>query len=812
MKKNIAEGRRMQLPLLALRGVTVFPGMILHFDVGRKKSVLALNEAMSHDQKIFLSAQKDIRDEEPIAGNIYTTGTVANIKQILHLGGENIKVLVEGEYRARVIDITQNDPYFSVLAQELPEQNASGRRSVNEALIRQAQEMVNEYIEIGPKLPKDLYSEIMSATHPGKLADCIAYNLLLKLEDKQSVLEELYPTKRLSVVVKLLNKEIGILAMEQQISEKVRNQIDKNQREYYLREQMKVISNELGEDDSPQNEAYEYHERIDSLHLPPEESEKMHKEADRLMKMPSGSHEGTVVRTWLDTCLELPWNKTTKDKIDIERAKKVLDESHYGLEKLKERILEFMAVRKLAPGIKGQIFCLVGPPGIGKTSIALSIAKAMGRKYARVSLGGSRDEADIRGHRKTYIGSMPGRIINALIQAGTRNPVILLDEVDKLFEDFRGDPSAALLEVLDNEQNFAFRDHYVELPFDLSDVLFITTANTTETIPAPLLDRMEVINLTTYTREEKFHIAKKHLLPKELKRHGLSRRTFKLNDSVIYALIDFYTHEAGVRNLERELAALCRKAAKEIACGNKTNVSISEKELITLLGPHKYKQENILAKDEIGVVTGLAWTSVGGETMPIEVCVMDGSGKIELTGSLGDVMKESARAAISYIRSKADELNIDKEFYQNKDIHIHVPEGAIPKDGPSAGVTMATALASALLKLPVHRDIAMTGEITLRGRVLPIGGLKEKTMAAYRAGVKTIIVPEDNEAELSEIEQIVRDNVRFIKADNMDTVLREAIIFPENAYKKLDDKVLATIPSAIPVQISEKSRIPAISQ
>ena len=779
MKKSIILNEQISMPLLALRGIAVFPGMLLHFDVGRKKSIIAINEAMKENQHIFLVAQRDMRDEETTASNIFEIGTVATVKQILHLPGETIKVLVEGLHRAKLIRILNEEPFFSAIVEE-PAILAAAQNISAEALIRRAQEMITEFSEIGPKLPADLLTEIIAATDTGKLADFIASNIFMRLEDKQLVLEEFSPGKRLTVALKILDREISILDFEQEIGRKVHTQIDKGQREYYIREQMKVLSTELGENESTQDEAQAYHEKIEALKLNDEIAEKLHKEAERLAKMPNGSHEGTVVRTWLDTVLTLPWNKLSKDKIELLHAKKILDENHFGLEKVKERIIEMLAVKKLAPSINGQILCLVGPPGVGKTSIARSIAKAMGRKYVRVSLGGARDEADIRGHRKTYIGAMPGRIINALTLAGTRNPVMLLDEVDKLFSDYRGDPSAALLEVLDSEQNFAFRDHFVELPFDLTDVLFITTANTTETIPDPLYDRMEIISIPSYTREEKFNIAKKHLVSKQLKKHGLSKKTFKIADDTIFGLVDFYTREAGVRRLEREIASLCRKAAKEIAIGTKSTVSINNLDLERLLGPHRFKPETISEKNEIGVVTGLAWTSVGGETMPIEVAVLDGSGKIELTGSLGDVMKESAMAAISYIRSRASELDIEKEFYKTKDIHIHVPEGAIPKDGPSAGVTMATALVSALMHQPVRRDVAMTGEITLRGRVLPIGGLREKTMAAYRAGIKTIVIPADNNADLAELDNIVKENIEFVTAENMDIVLKTAIIFSEN--------------------------------
>lgn len=763
------------MPLLALRGLAIFPGMVLNFDVGRKKSVLAVNEAMNENQMIFLTAQKDIREDETTADNLCKMGTVSRIRQILHIAGDNIRVLVEGLYRADIEEIIKEEPFFICSSAECETKEGRNGDIKEKAFIRKAQELVNEFSEVGPKLPQDVYTNIMATDNAGRMADYIASNIFLKVEDKQEILEELNATKRLEKVLKILEREISILYIGNEIQEKVHDQIDKNQREYYLREQFKVIANELGEGDNPQDEAVEYQEKIAKLSLPDKAAEKLNKEAEKLYKMPSGSHEAAVIRTWLDTCLALPWNKSTKDKIDLAQAQKILDREHYGLTKVKERMIEFLAVRKLNPDIKGQIICLVGPPGVGKTSIGRSIARAMGRKYARVSLGGVRDEADIRGHRKTYIGSMPGRIIAAISEAGTNNPLIVLDEVDKLCGDFRGDPSSALLEVLDSEQNSEFRDHYIEIPFDLSKAVFITTANTVDTIPDPLYDRMEIISLSSYTREEKFQIAKHHLLQKQLKRHGLNKKLLKIDDSALYGLIDFYTREAGVRGLERQIGALCRKAAKQIAAGEKAAVAIKGADLESLLGPKKFKPETLHAKDEVGVVTGLAWTTVGGETMPIEACVLEGSGKVELTGSLGDVMKESAHAAISYIRSRAKELGIDGNFYKDKDIHIHVPEGAIPKDGPSAGITMATALVSALLSKPVRREVAMTGEITLRGRVLPIGGLREKTMAAYRAGIKTVIIPADNKADLSEIDHVVKDNITFITADNMDTVLDQAI-------------------------------------
>lgn len=798
-----------QLPVLALRGMAVFPDMMLNFDVGRKISVLAINEAMKKDQRIFLVAQRDIREDEPKPKELFTIGAIATVKQLLHLPGEGLRVLVEGVSRAKLVEMTQEEPYYQGIVQPCETIRNDEKNMRAQALVRSAQKLVGDFSEIGPNLPQELITTILASDSAAAVSDYIASNLFLKLEDKQAVLEELHENRRLELVLTILEREIRILEIENDINSKVHERVDKNQRDYYLREQMKTIAYELGDGDNPQDEALEYHDRIEKLRLPQEASEKLHKEADRLMRMPAGSHEATVVRSWLDACLDLPWNKSSKEKLDLAYSKRVLEHDHYGLEKVKERILEFIAVRKLNPDIRGQIICLVGPPGVGKTSIGRSIARATGRKYARVSLGGMRDEADIRGHRKTYIGAMPGRIIAALQLAGTNNPLILLDEVDKLFSDMRGDPAAALLEVLDAEQNEAFRDHYIELPFDLSNVMFITTANSIDTIPEPLLDRMEVIPISSYTREEKFNIAKRHLLTKQLKRHGLTKKTVKITDSALYGLIDYYSREAGVRSLERLIASLCRKAAAELAGGETAQVSIGEAQLEKLLGPKKYKTESVSAKDEVGVVTGLAWTTVGGETMPVEAAVLDGSGKVELTGSLGDVMKESAHAAISYIRSRADELKIEKEFYKDKDIHIHVPEGAIPKDGPSAGITMATALVSALLNLPVHSNLAMTGEITLRGRVLPIGGLKEKTMAAYRAGVKTVIIPQENFPDLAEIDKTVKEHISFVTADNMDKVLKTALVFPEKpaAGKEPPEKAAGSLP------VMENSRsIPAIQQ
>ncbi|MBC8569554.1 endopeptidase La [Zongyangia hominis] len=766
-----------RMPMLALRGLVLFPNMILHFDVGREKSIAALNKAMNDDQYIYLVAQKDIRDDDPQDYEIYDVGVVAQIRQILKMPGDSLRVLVEGVYRGHTKEIVSTSPYLDAVVEKMPLNQTTKAGSVaSQARMRTLKELFEEYCYLYAKVPKEIILNVLETEDPVYIVEYIAGNIMLKVEQKQKILEQSSALKRLDMLIKYLDQENKVLALEKDIYAKVKDQIDENQREYYLREQMRAISEELGEGEDVQTEVEDYQKKIAALEVDEESREKLFKEADRLYKMPSNSHEAAVIRSWLDVCLDLPFNDRTKDKIDIAKAQKYLDKEHYGLKKIKQRILELLAVRVMAPDIKGQIICLVGPPGVGKTSIARSIAATMGRKYARVSLGGVRDESDIRGHRKTYIGAMPGRIITAIQQAGTRNPLILLDEIDKMGNDFRGDPSAAMLEVLDSEQNNAFRDHYVEIPFDLSEVLFLTTANTLDTIPAPLLDRMEVIELPSYTREEKFQIAKRHLMPKQMKRHGLTGKNFKLYDDAIYDIIDNYTREAGVRNLERVVGSLCRKADKRLVAGEMTKVNIRDKNIEEYLGAKKYKPEKILDTDEVGVVTGLAWTSVGGETMPIEVAVMEGSGKIELTGSLGDVMKESAKAAISYVRSRAGDLLIDPEFYKNRDIHIHVPEGAVPKDGPSAGVTMCTAIVSALSNTPVRREVAMTGEITLRGRVLPIGGLREKTMAAYAAGVKTVIIPQDNVPDLEQVDDVVKEAVKFIPAAKIDTVLSNALI------------------------------------
>ncbi len=793
---------QMKLPMLALRGLVLYPKMVLHFDVGREKSILALNEAMARKQLVYLVAQKDIRDDNPTPNQIYKVGVVAQIKQILKTQGETAKVLVEGKFRAKTLEVTDTEPFFQALVQEYPLRPNRARTSMlASALMRTVKDKFEEFVSLSPRMPREIVMNVMTTEDPVFLVEFIAGNIPIQDDRKQAVLEESSVTKRLELMAAILESENEILAVEQDIYEKVKESVDKNQREYYLREQMKAISAELGEGEDLGDEVQHYHDAIDKLEMAQEYRDKLYKEADRLMKMPGNSQEAAVIRTYLDSVLELPWNERTKDRIDIAKAQKQLDKDHYGLTKVKERILELLAVRKLAPDIKGQIICLEGPPGVGKTSIAKSIAKAMGRNYGRISLGGVRDESDIRGHRKTYVGAMPGRIVNGLKQAHSRNALLLLDEVDKLGNDFRGDPASALLEVLDSEQNNAFRDHYIEIPFDLSEVLFIATANDLSTVPRPLLDRMEIISIASYTREEKFQIAKRHLLPKQMKRHGLSGKTLRVSDDTLYGLIDFYSREAGVRSLERLIASLCRKAAKEIVAASQEDkqkkVVITAANLSDYLGPKKFHPDQIESENEVGLVNGLAWTSVGGEMLQVEVAVLEGNGKLELTGSLGDVMKESAHAAITYIRSCADRYQIPKDFYKTKDIHIHVPEGAVPKDGPSAGVTICTAVLSALAGLPVRRDVAMTGEITLRGRVLPIGGLREKTMAAYRAGIKTVVIPKDNEPDLEEVDPVVKEAIRFVVADRVDTVLNTALVHPV-APVQPPDKDAETTSNAVP--------------
>ncbi len=778
-----------KMPMLALRGLVLFPNMVLHFDVGRQKSIAALSDVMDKNRKIFLVAQKDVRDDEPTPKQLYTVGVVAEVRQIVKVHGGGLRVLVKGLYRAKALEVVQEDPFFKVFIDELPLQATKPVRSAMvDATMRTVKDLFEEYCYLSPKMPREMVANVMMSDDPTYVAEYIAGNIPLHVQEKQKVLELSTPLRRLEFIAHMLENENEILALEQDIHDQVREQIDRNQREYYLREQMKAISAELGEGDSTYDEIDKYIDSIMKLDIPKEDQTTLKKEAERLGKMPSSSHEAAVIRGYLDSVLALPWGKLTKDKVNITAARKLLDREHFGMKKVKERMLEILAVRGLAPDLKGQIICLVGPPGVGKTSIARSIAKSMNRKYARMSLGGVRDESDIRGHRKTYIGAMPGRFINAMKQAGSMNPLILLDEVDKLGNDYRGDPSAALLEVLDSEQNFAFRDHYIEVPFDLSRVLFVATANDLGAIPGPLADRMEIIELGSYTREEKFNIAKRHLLPKQLKKHGLSKTTLKIAKDVIYAIIDSYTREAGVRRLERSLATICRKAASQIVEFEMDRVEVDAKNIQEFLGPPKYREDEENKLDLVGVANGLAWTSVGGEMLQVEAAVMDGSGKNQSTGSLGDVMKESVTAAITYIRGHGEKYGIDSDFYKTKDIHIHFPEGAVPKDGPSAGITTCTALVSALSGIAVRHDVAMTGEVTLRGRVLPIGGLKEKSMAAYKNNMKTVLIPQGNKADLAEIDPVVAEKITFVPVSDVKQVLDIALVsaLPQNIVRATD--------------------------
>ncbi len=763
------------LPLLPLRGLTVFPYMTLYFDVGREKSIRALEEAMINDQLIFLVAQKDASTDSPAEEDIYSIGTISKVKQLLKLQGDTIRVLVEGISRAEIKNIIQKEPFFVAEVVEAQVEYEFDANEV-EALKRRLFSAFEDYVKLSGKVSPDAASTVIEIENINQVSDIIANNIPLKVEQKQEILSEFHPLRRIEALLRILYQETEILEIEKDINSKVRKQIDKVQKEYYLREQMKAIQNELGDRDGIAGEVEEYKARLEKAGLPEEAEKKVLKELDRLLKMPSGSAEGSVIRTYVDWIFDLPWNKFTEEDIDLAKAEEILEQDHYGLTKVKERIVEYLAVHKLKNNLRGPILCLVGPPGVGKTSIAKSIARALNRNYVRISLGGVKDESEIRGHRRTYVGSMPGRIISALKQAGSSNPLILLDEIDKMSSDFRGDPASAMLEVLDAEQNFAFRDHYLELPFNLSNAMFLTTANSLETIPRPLLDRMEVISLSSYTEEDKANIAMKYLLPKQIDLNGLNPKNIKIDEETIRDIINYYTREAGVRNLEREIGSVCRKVAKTIVAENKRVVTVSKNNLEKYLGVKKYRYDFANEKDEVGIATGLAWTPVGGDTLSIEVNLMNGKGKLELTGHLGDVMKESARAAMSYIRSQCKQLKIDEDFYENKDIHIHVPEGAIPKDGPSAGITLATAMVSALSGIPVDRKVAMTGEITLRGRVLPIGGLKEKVLAAHRAGIETIILPIDNKKDIDEIPENVRKSLKFICASDMKTVLKNALV------------------------------------
>lgn len=759
---------------VAMRGLVAFPKMVFHFDAARDKTVNAIEKAYRNDEKVFLVAQHEISVENPEINDLYKVGVVAEIRQILKLPDNIIKVLVEGIYKAKLVSLTDDGEALHAEVKRMSTYSRTKYDEVEaEALVRSVKDVFERYAKFVPKMPRELISSIMTQNDPIKLFEEITFNCNISFKEKQHLLEEPNILNKLSLLLNGLSSEIEIMELESAINEQARNSMDKGQREYYLREQLRAIQEQLGEDEG--EEVLRYINDIMSLKIDDKSRDKLLKEADRLSKLPSASQEAFVIKNYLDTVLDLPWGKYTKAKISLEKAEEILENDHYGLKKVKERILEFLAVYMINPKIKGQIICLAGPPGIGKTSIAKSIAKAMGRNYVRVSLGGVRDEADIRGHRKTYVGAMPGRIVAALQQAESANPLILFDEIDKLCNDMKGDPSSAMLEVLDSEQNSAFRDHFLEVPFDLSKAVFITTANNVGDIPAPLLDRMELIELPSYTAEEKFHIAKEHLVPKQLKEHGLKGTQLKMQDETLSDLIAYYTKEAGVRNLERCIASLCRKGAKKIASGEAKRITIKANDLQNWLGTRKYTSDIVSKKNQVGVVNGLAWTSVGGVLMPLEVITLDGTGKIEVTGSLGDVMKESSKIAVSYVRSIADKYGIDKEFYKKNDLHIHAPEGAVPKDGPSAGVTMTTALVSALSRKKIRCDVAMTGEITLHGKVLPIGGLREKTMAAYKAGIKTVIIPVANKPDLEEIDDVVKNAIEFIFAETLTDVLNNAL-------------------------------------
>ena len=774
------------IPVLALRGLTVFPHMNITFDVERGISIAALERAMEANQEIFLVTQKEIGVALPEEKDLYTIGTVSHITQILRMGPNSVRVMVEGRQRAHLKRLWQTEPFLQANVESIPEEpqsEAFQKSPRTEALLRQTYGLFSEYAELAGSIPEEVLTTVMDCRDPGYLADFIAQNISLRYQDKQEILEELSPFARLRKMDAFLSRETSVLRFEHEMEGKIREQMARSQREQILRTQIRVMQNELGEGEDMDDELEAYREKITALGLEEDTEKHLLKEVNKLSKQPFGSAEGAVIRNYLDVCLEMPWNTTTKERVSVEVARKVLNRDHYGLEKVKERILETIAVRQMNPDSKGQILCLVGPPGVGKTSIAISVAKALNRKLARLSLGGVWDEADIRGHRKTYIGSMPGRIIEAISRSGSMNPLLLLDEIDKLGSDYRGDPASALLEVLDSEQNYAFRDHFLEIPVDLRKVMFITTANTMETIPRPLLDRMEVIQLGSYTDEEKLQIAKQHLLPKQMEEHGLKRGALRIGDDVLRSVIRDYTRESGVRLLERRLAAICRKADMRILSDGVKRITVTEKDLPKMLDCQPYPPALHTEREEVGVVNGLAWTEVGGEILEVEVNVMDGAGKLELTGNLGDVMKESAQAALSCLRSRADTLGIEPDFHKVKDIHVHFPEGAVPKDGPSAGIAVTTAMLSALTGRKIRAGIAMTGEVTLRGRVLAIGGLKEKTMAALRNGISTVLIPKDNVRDLEEIDQTVRAALQFVPVSTVDEVFQAALC-PEAAPVK----------------------------
>lgn len=767
------------MPMIPLRGLSIFPYMVLHFDIGREKSISALEKAMMMNQLVFLSAQKDPETDLPTHDDFYKIGTIAKIKQMLKLPGDAIRVLVEGISRGEIVDVIFEVPYFKCSVRKIEEKEYDELPPVVVALMRSTLSNFENYLELNPKVSQDIFPSVSSVEQPGRLADVITSHLDIKTEEKQKILEAFDPKDRLEILNEILNRENEILTIEQDINIKVRSQINKSQREYYLREQMRAIQEELGQDEAIEDEIATWLTELKKLKLDPKIAEKVEKEIKRLSKIQPNSAEGGVIRTYVEWILGLPWNKASKGTIDIKKAEAILNEDHYGLEKVKERILEYLAVMKLSKSLKGPILCLVGPPGVGKTSVAKSIARAVNREFVRMSLGGVRDEAEIRGHRRTYIGAIPGRVISAIKEAGTNNPVFLFDEVDKIGNDFRGDPASALLEVLDPEQNKDFVDHYLEIPFDLSKVMFITTANTTDTIPRPLLDRMEVINVPGYTEEEKVKIAEKYLIPKKIKEHGLNEDSITISEKTIRSIINYYTRESGVRNLERELANLCRKVARKIVEGDATRFRVTAGNIESYLGKKRYRYDIIEGENEVGVATGLAWTIVGGDTLFIETTLIPGTGKLVLTGQLGEVMQESAKAGVSYIRSISKELGIKADFYKENDLHIHIPEGATPKDGPSAGVTMCTAIISSLTNKPVRKDVAMTGEITLRGKVLPVGGIREKVLAAHRAGIKKVLLPKENEIDIEEIPANVRKKMEFVLITNVSEALEHALVKTE---------------------------------
>lgn len=789
MGPSKSKGRR--LPLLPLRGLLVYPSMVLHLDVGRDKSVRALERSMVEDHMILLCSQSEVNIEEPTEEDIYKVGTIAKVRQMLKLPNGTIRVLVEGVSRAEILDYLPNDEFYEVSVKELPEQETDDPEV--DALMRSVLNQFEHYISLSKKVTPETYAAVSDIDEPGRLADVITSHLSLKIKDKQDILETVDVGERLEKLLDILNNEREVLELERKINQRVKKQMEKTQKEYYLREQMKAIQKELGEKEGRAGEVEELRSQLAESGVPELVKEKIEKEIDRLEKMPSTSAEGGVIRNYIDWLLSLPWNKTTDDDLSLSKAEAILNDDHYGLEKPKERVLEYLAVQQLVKQLKGPILCLVGPPGVGKTSLARSIAKSLGRKFVRISLGGVRDEAEIRGHRRTYVGAMPGRIIQGMKTAGSSNPVFLLDEIDKMAMDFRGDPASALLEVLDPEQNNTFSDHFVEVPFDLSNVMFVTTANALHNIPRPLLDRMEVLYIPGYTELEKLQIGTRYLLPKQKKEHGLTEEQLLVTEQVLLQLVREYTRESGVRNLEQQIAAVCRKAAKYFVSKKQAEavepLELTSELLKEWLGPSKFRYGLAESENQIGAVTGLAWTEVGGDTLVIEVTVMPGSGKLTLTGKLGDVMKESAQAAFSYTRSKAVELGIDPSFHEKNDIHIHIPEGAIPKDGPSAGITIATALISALTNRFVNKEVAMTGEITLRGRVLPIGGLKEKSLAAHRAGIRTIVLPKENERDLGDIPDSVRHDMQFFPVSHMDEVLQHALL-PVQTEEKAGTTIL----------------------